>query len=164
MIAILLVGLFIAIFIGTLSVNAISIKNQIVDPVVKFGGFENGDIGAFVFYEQIGKTSDDPRIVPIKNAKVFCTDINDVKHDMIYQEIEPGFFAYVAFDIPAGECEITASKDGYSTEIISAFIFSGGFDIYRIELDKSPIYRSIFQNLFDTFVHAFPILRLLLMI
>lgn len=163
MISILIAGIFIVTFVGTIFVNATSIKNQMVDPVMKFGTEDEGSIGAFIFYEQLGKTSDDPRIVPIKNAKVYCTDINGEQHDMIYQEVEPSFYAYVVFDIPVGECEISASKDGYSTEVISAFIISGGFDIYKIELDKSPISRYVSQNIFYTLVNAFPILRLLLM-
>ena len=152
--AIFIVGLLVATTIGAISVSASLIKKQDELPILPAGFGETGDVGAFVFYDQFGKTDKEPRIVPITDATVYCKDINGVTHEMFYEEIEPGFYAFVASEVPVGECQITASKDGYSTETINAIVF-GGFDIYLIELDQTPISRFGFIPLFERLLQRF---------
>lgn len=157
-----MVGLLVATVFGTLSVSATLIKKQDIKPFIPICIEETGSIGAVVFYEQLGKTSNDPKYVFITDATVFCIDINGDTHEMVYEEIHPEFYAYVAAEVPVGECEITASKEGFSSETISTNVMSGHFELYRIELDKHPISRSVFVRLFENVLRAFPILYLLL--
>lgn len=159
-----MVGLLVATVFGVMSVSATVNNNQDEKPVLSLNFEDTGDIGVFVFYEQPGKTNEEDRIIVIPDANVKCIDVNGGTHEMIYEEIEPGFYAYVATDVPVGECKITASKAGYSTVTIDANVFSNGFDVYRIELEKNQKSRFAYQRLIDIFLSAFPILRILLII
>ena len=125
-------------------------------------GFDdNGDVAAFVFYEQFGKCDKEPRIVVIDDAIVTCKDINGEVHEMTYQELVPGIYGYFVSDIPTGNCEISATKDGYSTETIDAIVFPEGFDIYRIELDETPDPRFTNNVYFEPFLRIIQILNIL---
>ena len=161
MLAHIMVGFLVATAFGSISVGATMLNNTINSQTSPLGFDDNGDVAAFVFYEQYGKTDNDPRIVTVEDAIVTCKDINGEVHEMTFQELVPGVFGYFVTDIPAGNCEISATKDGYSTETIDAIVFSEGFEIYRIELDETPYPRlANFVN-FGPFLHVIHILNLL---
>jgi hypothetical protein len=161
MLAYLMVGFLVATALGSMTVSATTIDNHVFSQTSPLGFDDNGDIAVFVFYEQYGKTDKEPRIVVIEDAIVTCEDINGMVHEMTYQELEQGVFGYFVADIPAGDCELSATKDGYSTETIDAIVFSDSFDIYRIELDETPDPR--FSNLvnFGPFLRIIQIFNLL---
>jgi hypothetical protein len=164
MLVCLMVGFLISILIGSMSVSATIIDNLVFNKTSPLGFEDNGDVAAFIFYEQLGKNDQEPRIVVIEDATVSCKDINGEAHEMTYQELEPGLFGYFATDIPAGNCQISASKDGYSTETIDAIVFTYGYDIYRIELDEIPDSHFAHHGFFGSLLKIFPILKFLLIL
>jgi len=161
--AILMAGLIVVTVFGAMSVSAAVLnKKQEVKTVFLAGVDETGDIGAVVFYKKISTTDDLPVYCIITDAAVYCVDINGDTHDMEYVEYEPEFYAYVAYGVPAGPCEITASKEGFDSETVSAEVIAGGSSVYRIEMEKGSKSHPVFLRLLDLFLNAFPILRLLL--
>jgi len=160
MLAILLAGLIVATVFGTMSVGAVVIsRNHEVKPA---GVEETGDIGAIVFNITIGGTSSNPVINFITDANVLCKDINGDTYEMEYVEYSPEKYFYVAYDVPAGPCDITASKQGYDTASISGEVVVDEFRAYRIELDKDRKTRPLIPRLLDLFPNIFLILKILL--
>ena len=151
----IMVGFLVATVFWSISVGSTMLDNTFISQNSPLGFDDNGDIAAFVFYEQYGKTDNDPRIVVVEDAIVTCMDINGEVHEMTFQELVPGVFGYFVADIPAGNCEISATKDGYSTETLDAMVFSEGFEIYRIELDETP------NPHFEKFLDFGPFLRII---
>jgi hypothetical protein len=152
---------------GTMSASAVVIsKEQEVKTVSPLDVEEIGDIGAAVFditsTEAPGKHPEEncsmPVIQFITDATVFCKDINGDTHDMEYVEYTPEKYFYIAYEVPAGPCEITASKQGYGTETISGQVVAYGFTAYKIEMEKDGEKHRVFLRLLD----ILPTLRLLL--
>lgn len=150
-----MVGVLVATVFGTLSVSAVVIKKQNINPFSPSGFEETGGIGAFVFYTDIVETDDTERRISITDATVICTDINGNIHEMLYEEIEPGFYLYVAYNITEGKCKITASKQGFISKTIDAFVYLEGLSKYDIELEENPISRSAFERLIPFFNDSF---------
>ena len=140
-----MVGVLVATVFGTLSVSAAVIKKQNINPSSPSVFEVTNGIGAFVFYTEIYETHVEERRISITDATVICQDINGNIHEMLYEEIEPGFYLYVAYNITEGKCKITASKQGFSSKTIDAFVYLDGLSKYDIELDKNPISRSVFE-------------------
>jgi len=161
--AILMAGLIVVTVFGAMSVSAAVLnKKQEVKTVLPLGVDETGDIGAVVFNITIGETNTIPVINFITDATVSCKDINGATHDMEYVEYTPEKYFYVAYDVLAGGCEITAFKDGFQTKTISAEVIPDDFTAYRIEVEKGGEKHRVFLRLLDLFPNAFPILQTLL--
>lgn len=159
---IIIAGLIATTIFGTISVSATSInKNKEAKPVFTADFDEAGDIGAFVITIKISEISTVPYIQLITDANVVCEDINGDIHEMEYVEHSPDKFFYIAYDVPAGPCYITASKQGFSTKTISAQVVPDGFKIYRIELKENPTTRPVILRMLDLLPNAFLISRLL---
>ena len=144
--AILMVGLFVATIFGTLSVSAEINTKQVNIPYLPTGINNTGSVGVKVVDIDLINTDDIPRTIIIDDATVICKDQNGITHDMSYEEIVPGEFFYVVYDIPVGQCEITASKDGFSTKTITGQIIPEGFGRYEIELEETPKSRFAFDH------------------
>jgi hypothetical protein len=163
MLAILMAGLIVATVFGAMSASAAVIsKKQEVKTVSPLGFDETGDIGAFVFNRTIVEDSSKPLCDFITDATVTCKDINGNTYDMEYVEYSPEKYFYVAYDVPTGPCDITASKHGYATKIISGEVVTDEFMAYRIEMEKGGEKHRVFLRLLDLFPNAFPVLRILL--
>jgi hypothetical protein len=185
MLAILMAGLIVATVFGAMSASAVVIgkeqevktvsslrvdegamfasaavisKKQDVKTVSPLVVEEIGDIGAVVFNITITETHSIPVNQFITDATVSCKDMNGDTHNMEYVEYSPEKYYYVAYEVPAGPCEITASKQGYDTETISGVVVADGFTAYRIELEEGGEKHRVFLMLLD----IFPSLRLLL--
>jgi hypothetical protein len=144
-------------------VSAASInRNHDVKPIMPAGVDEIGDIGAFVFTIKITEASTIPIIEFITDATVICEDINGEIHEMVYVEYSPDRFFYVAYDVPAGQCEITASKQGYDSNSVTGQVVPDEILIYRIELDENPVHNRFITRLLDFLPNFFLILRLFL--
>lgn len=159
--AIIIAGLFIATVFSTISASAsiAEVKDEI-EPL----GMDTGDIGVFVFNERPRLFSSLPRIIPITDATVTLIDSSGGTHEMVYELVEPehDFYAYMARDVPAGPCEITATKSGYDSGTINENVHPGGDEIYKLKMEKNPLARSFPTGLLDILIDAFPILRVLL--
>ena len=167
MLAILIAGLIVATVFGAMSVSAVDLnKKQDEKTLLPLDGSETGNIGAFVFIEKPRLFSSLSRIIPITGATVICTDVNGETHDMEYELIEPenDFWAYMAYDVPVGLCEITATKEGYDSGTIYEEVRPGGSEIYKLKLEQNPISRSISLGMIYLLIHTFPMLRYILTI
>ena len=161
--AILIAGLIVAVVFSTISASATVINKEQEENTFLPGNMgETGGIGAFVFQIKPSEASTIPLIKEIRDATVICTDINGETHNMEYVEFEPDFYAYIAYDVPVGNCDITASKDGYKSSTISAEVNPEDIQIYKIELKENLKSRTILFRLFNRLPNAFPILKLLL--
>ena len=156
--AILMVGLFVATVFGTLSVSAEINTKQVNIPYFPTGINNTGSIAVKVYSTYFVETDDVPRKNYIDDATVTCIDSNGVTHEMLYEELVAGDFFYIAYDLPVGPCEITASKDDLSTTI-TVQIESEHFDRFEIELEETPISRFAFDHpLLLRILQAFQIL------
>lgn len=164
MLAILMAGLIVATVFGAMSASAAVIsKKQEVKTVSPLGVDETGDIGAVVFNRSIPETSTNKPVINfITDATVTCKDINGNTYDMEYVEYSPEEYFYIAYEVPAGPCDITASKHGYDTETISGEVVADEFMAYRIEMEKGGEKHRVFLRLLDLFPNTFPVLRILL--
>ena len=68
----------------------------------------------------------------------------------------------IAYDIPEGMCDITASKSGFDSATISVMVLPGGLDIHKLKMDKNSLSRSVYLRLIDLFPNLAPILKFLL--
>jgi hypothetical protein len=157
--AILMVGLFVATVLGTLSVSAEMNTKQLNKPYFPTGYNNTGGVAVKVFDIDIIDTDDIPRTIIIEDATVTCTDHMGTIHQLSYEEIIPDIFLYVAYDIPAGQCEITASKEGFSSKTINGQIFPEIIERYEIELEETPKPRfASYHPLLLRIIQAFQIL------
>lgn len=144
--AILMVGVFVATVFGTLSVSADINTKQVYKPYFPVGYNNTGSVGVKVFDIDIIDSDDIPRTIIIDDATVVCKDQLGDTHQMSYEEMIPGVFLYVAYDLPAGQCEITASKEGFSSKTITGKITPEGFERYEIELEETPKSRFMYDH------------------
>ena len=144
--AILMVGVFVATVFGTLSVSADINTKQVYKPYFPVGYNTTGGVAVKVYDIDIIDSDDIPREIVIDDATVTCTDQIGTTHVLTYEEIEPGFFFYVGYDIPVGQCEITASKDGFSSKTINGQIRPEVLQRYEIELEETPKSRFIYEH------------------
>jgi hypothetical protein len=162
MFAIIIAGLFILTVFGAMSASSsFERRHRIQDfrkePMYICG--TTGSVAAVVFYYHTGETTSEPEMVLLEDATVTCKDLNGDTHIMIYEEVIPGTYAYVVYEVPIGVCEITATYQGYSSKIVTGYVNEGDPTIYKMELEEEPDIHPFIIEIINRFTRSFPMLR-----
>jgi len=160
MLAVLTMVFLIATVFSAISAGSMAIENNQDDTPSTQESGETGGLGAFVFYERPRLFSPLSRIIPVEGACVTVVDSEGQSHDMAYELVYPehDFYAYMAYDLPVGMCQITATKSGFEMGTAEGMVVPHGDDVIKVEMDRTPLPRSMPLRLID----MFPNLQLLL--
>lgn len=119
-----------------------------------------GSFGVVVFYRKIIEPSTNPELIFIEDATVTLKDKDGNIYQMIYVEVKPDFYAYVAYEVKEGSCEITASYQGYLSKTINVEVHDGeDLIIRKIQLEEEPDSHPVIIQIINRFTRSFPLLR-----